>query len=218
MRSTVLPLVVSVVLLAALPARADAPAGIVMDLAGETSPALAGMAEIPANTLVQLQPSTKLTFLHYARCKLVTVIGGTVTLTRADYKADGKVENEADGPCPRVYSLTDTGGQGRSSGGIISRGLSMAPRWPASPQIAFTGARASTITGAAIVADGPAGQPLQLAITGAWAKLPQGAPPLQRDGHYTLRLTMSDRHDPVDTPFIAAAPSDAGALVVMRVD
>ena len=155
MRPTVLPFLVSVVLpFSAPPAWADGPAGIVMEISGETNPPLSEMAEIPANIPVQLQPATKLTFLHYARCKLVTVIGGTLTLTRADYAEVGKVENETDGPCPHVYSLSDSGGQGHGSGGIISRGVETAPHWPASPEIVFTGARANAVAAAEIRAEG----------------------------------------------------------------
>lgn len=189
-----------------------------MSLTGQTEPALSAMAEIPSNVPVQLKPDTTLTFLHYTRCKLVTVVGGTLTLTRADYKEDGRVESETDGPCPRIYALSDSG-EGRSTGGIIARGLSTAPHWPANPVILFTGVRANAVATAAIVADGQPGQPpIPLAVTGSRAQQPQGAPALRPDGHYTLRLTMRDRRDPVDVPFIAMAPSGADALVVLRAD
>ena len=92
MRYPLLLLLVFGVFSATAPARAEPPPGIVMAIAGETDPPLSAMAEIPANTLIVLQPRTKLTFLHYSRCKLVTVTGGTLTLTRADYKEDGRVE------------------------------------------------------------------------------------------------------------------------------
>ncbi len=35
------------------------------------------MAEIPAGTQLQLAPGTRPTFLDYARCKLITIEGGT---------------------------------------------------------------------------------------------------------------------------------------------
>jgi hypothetical protein len=218
MRPAVLLLLVLLALLWATPsARAETAAGIVMEISGETSPPLSEMAEIPADTLVQLQPNTKLTFLHYARCKLVTVIGGTVTLTRTDYKEDGKVLSEADGPCPQVYALPDSS-QGRSTAGIISRGLPTPLRWPVNPEIIFAGARANTVTAAAILTDEQPNQPLQLVLTGARAKAPQGAPSLQPGGHYTLRITMRDRPNPVDTPFIATTPGAVGTLVVLHID
>jgi hypothetical protein len=190
-----------------------------MEISGETNPPLSGMAEIPANIPVQLKSNTRLTFLHYARCKLVTVIGGTLTLTSADYKEDGKIEGETDGPCPRVYSLPDDNGEGRGTGGAIFRGSAIAPRWPASLDIVFTGTRAHSVAAAAILADGDSGPPpVQLSLTGPRATPPQGTPPLRPDGRYILRLAMRDRRGPIDMPFVATAAGEAGALVVLRVD
>jgi hypothetical protein len=219
MRYPLLLLSVLGVFSAMAPARAEPPPGIVMAITGETDPPLSAMAEIPANTLIVLQATTKLTFLHYSRCKLVTVIGGTLTLTRADYKEDGRVESEADGPCPHVYALPDTGAEGRSTGGIVARALDMPPHWPASPDIIFTGARARVIAAAAIFAEGQLAQPaLQLNVVNARGRPGQGGAPLQPGGHYMLRLTMADKRDTVDVPFIAVAPTSPGSLVVLRVD
>lgn len=199
-----------------VPARAEPPAGIVMAIAGETDPPLTAMAEIPANTLIVLQPRTKLTFLHYGSCKLVTVTGGTVALTRADYREDGQVESEADGPCPQVYALPDAG-DGRTSGGIVSRTLGTPPHWPTGPDIIFTGARSRSVTAATILSEGQPPQPaMQLTVANARARAGQGAP-LQVGGHYLLRLIMAGGRDPVDVPFIADAPGP-GALVVLRLD
>ncbi len=103
------------------------------------------MQEDSGYASVTLPPGTQLTFLHYARCKLVTVSGGTVTLNRADYRVNGKIESEKDSPCPRVYALGD-GGDGRSTDSIVARGVSTAPHWPVNPEFIFTGQRAGAIT------------------------------------------------------------------------
>src|SRR5438067_802982 len=88
------------------PAFADeVPAGLVMSLSGSTSPPLAAMSEIPSASPLQLAAGTELTFLHYAKCKLITVAGGTLTVTRTEFVADGKILAERDGPCPRVHQL-----------------------------------------------------------------------------------------------------------------
>ena len=219
MRYPLLLLLVFGVFSATAPARAEPPPGIVMAIAGETDPPLSAMAEIPANTLIVLQPRTKLTFLHYSRCKLVTVTGGTLTLTRADYKEDGRVESEADGPCPHVYALPDTGAEGRSTGGMVARGLDMPPRWPVSPDIVFTGSRARAVAAAAIFAEGQLAQPaLKLNVVNTRGRPGQGDAPLQPGGHYVLRLTMANQRDPVDVPFIAVTPASPGSFVVLRVD
>src|ERR1700758_1130847 len=88
---------------------ADAPVGIVMAVSGTTTPALSAMTEIPADSAIKLDSGSTLTFLDYARCKLVTVSSGTVTLGRSGYKVDGRVESEVDGPCPQTYSMKDSG-------------------------------------------------------------------------------------------------------------
>jgi hypothetical protein len=216
MRYLLLPLLV----VGALTLRAwadDPPAGIVMEISGDTDPPLAAMGEIPANTSIQLKPGAKLTFLHYARCKLVTVTGGTLTVTRADYRDEGSAPTETDGPCPRVYALTDSGGEGHSAGGLVSRGIAPPPHWSASPDIIFTGARATRVAAASILFEGqPTHAPVELAMAGRRAHEPQGAPPLQPDGHYKLRLTIRDQRDPIDIPFTVTSGLDS--LVVLRID
>jgi len=205
------------VLLAAAPAWAE-PAGIVMAIAGESDPKLSAMEEIPANTPVTLTPTTRLIFLHYSRCKLVSVTGGTVALSRADYKVDGAIDSEKDGPCPRVYAL-GSGGEGHSTGGIVSRGLGGPPRWPVNPEFIFSGPRAGAVTTAAIFAEGKLDKPvMSLQLNGWRASEPADAPKMAADAHYVLRLTMRDLGQPVDVPFVGTVSSGPAALVVVRVD
>ena len=138
------------------PAFADeAPAGLLMSLSGSTSPPLAAMSELPSASPLQLAAGTELTFLHYAKCKLITVTGGTLTLTRTDFAADGKVVAEKDGPCPRVHQL-GANAPGTTSGGVstygtISRsGLRTHPLSPARAMLAprsFTKSRRASGSG-----------------------------------------------------------------------
>jgi hypothetical protein len=219
MRFTFLPLA-AVALLSAPPAGAETSVGIVMEISGQATPSLSEMAEIPANTPFQLESDTKLTFLHYASCKLVTVIGGTLALTRGDYKEDGKVESVTDGPCPHVYSLPDND-DGHGTGGTIFRGSATAPHWPTTPQIVFVGTRADAVASAEILVDASSRSnqpPVRLLLGGMRAKEPPGTTPLQPNGHYTLRLTMRDRRDPIDIPFVAMASGGGDSLVVLRAD
>jgi hypothetical protein len=200
-------------------ARSEPPPGIVMAITGNTDPPLSAMVEIPANTSIHLHGKTKLTFLHYARCKLITVEGGTLTLTRADYTEDGQVVSETDGPCPHIYALPDNGGAGRSSGGILERNLEMPPRWPVGSEIIFTGPRRDTVAAAAIIVDSKPDQaPIQLDLGDGRARLPQGATLLRPERNYTLRLTMRGRRDPVNMLFTATAPARSVPLVVLRID
>jgi hypothetical protein len=196
---------------------AEGPAGIVMAMTGDSNPPLSVMAEIPAGLSLQLKPETKLTFLHYGRCKLVTVVGGTLVLQAADYKSGGTVAGETDAPCPQVFELSNAGSAGRTTGGIVARGISLPPRWPANPQFVFTGPRAASVTGATILADNR--QPvLRLDVGPGWGKPPAGAAPLQTNARYTLLLTLRDQAQPIDMPFTVAGPAPIGTPIVLRFD
>src|SRR6187397_1369620 len=100
-----------VISLAPFLARAgEPPAALVMAVSGGTTPPVAAMSEIPSGTKVQLDPGTELTVLDYARCKMVTVNGGALTVTRFDFMTDGKIVAEIEAPCPRIHQLSASAG------------------------------------------------------------------------------------------------------------
>src|SRR5712691_3490665 len=119
-------------------------AGMVIKVTGETTPDLPARTEIPAGTVIRLGPEVVLTFLHYRKCKLVTVAGGTLELSPRDFTTDGKIEKEEPGPCPRVYQLPG------NAGGWVARDLP--PRLPVNSEIIFAGRRADRVTEAAVYA------------------------------------------------------------------
>ena len=120
-----------------------APAGIVMAMNGASEPPLSPMTEITANAPVRLEAGSKLTFLEYGRCKLVTVTGGVLTLTPSGYNTDGHVDGEADSPCPQTYSLASSGpGTGApTTAALVMRGGAGPPHWPVNAQLLLTGSR-----------------------------------------------------------------------------
>ena len=170
-------------------AGAEVPAGIVMAVSGTTDPPLSAMTEIPADTPIRLGTGVGLKFLHYSRCKLVTVAGGTLTLSRTEYKTDGHVESEKDGPCPRVYSLKS----GHETAGLILRGAGE-PRWPVNSEFLLTGAEAEKVQTAAVYAeDHPDNPVVQLDVAGFRAAKPAGSAPLVPNTRYVLRLTSKNQ-------------------------
>ena len=194
----------------------EPPAGVVMALSGSTTPPIATMAEIPAGTPVQLAPGTELTFLHYGKCKLVTVAGGSLTVTRTDFTTDGKIVGEKDGPCPRVHQLRGNT-SGMVSGGLVMRGVTAAPRWPLNRELVFAGAGSDKLKGAAIYAESRLDAPLvRLDVSGHQARFPANTAALAANERYVLRLTMGDGPDAVDIPFIGAAPDGPSLLVILR--
>src|SRR5712692_4082516 len=84
----------------------EPPAAMVMAVSGNTIPAISAMSEIASGIPVQLAPGTELTVLDYTRCRMVTVSGGTLTVTRFDFVTDGKIVAEIKAPCPHVHQLS----------------------------------------------------------------------------------------------------------------
>jgi hypothetical protein len=197
----------------------ETPAGIVMSVAGKTDPPLSPMTEIAADQPIVLSGGATLTFLDYARCKLVTVSGGTVTLSSTAYKTDGRVESETDGPCPQVYSVKEPGDDSRSTGGLVMRGGLGPPRWPVNTQFLLTGPRAGDVRAAAIYPeDHPDTPAATLQMGSGRAAEPQGAPLPSPNVRYVLRLTTDNGSATREITFIGAAPSDAQPVVVLRLD
>jgi hypothetical protein len=217
MRYVALSLLVLTVWLFSSPASAEEPVGIVIAVSGDIDPPLSAMAEIPDGVQISLKGEARLTFLHYSLCKIAVVAGGTVTLSRANFVSDGRIESEKDQACPRVYSMSDTSEANRSSGGAVIRGAMATPQWSPSAEFIFTGPKAETITAAVIVsADSPGQPPIPLQISGGRGRQPAGARPLKPGGHYTLRVTTRDRPTPTEMPFVTAAPGASGSLIVLR--
>ena len=211
-------LVIAALLLPAAAGAADPPAGMVMKITGPTNPSLLTRAEIPSNTPVKLEPGSQLTFLHYTKCKIVTVNGGTVTLTRTDFTTDGTVESEKDGPCPRVQQLTGNM-VGGTSGALVMRGIPTATRIPVDADIVFTGDRAKKVTGAAVYDEkNPDHALFRLTIADGRATAPITAPPLVPNNRYILKVEVSDQPKPLELGFVGVDPAGDGALMVLRVD
>jgi hypothetical protein len=195
------------------PALAGEPdaAGIVMKVTGQTTPDLPVRTEIPTDTEITLGPAVELTFLHYRKCKLVTVAGGTLELSARDFTTNGKVEKEEPGPCPRVYQLAG------SAGGWVARDLP--PRLPVNAEIIFAGTGADRIAEAAVYLADQRDRPLfRYDLVDRRASRPAAAAPLAAQQRYVLRMRMSDRPDPIEHGFIAVAPDSGGSLVVLRID
>ena len=191
-------------------------AALVMAVSGSITPVVAEMSEIPSGAPIQLAPGAELRLLHYARCKMVTVTGGTLTVTRADLVTDGKIVAEQDAPCPRVHQLS-ANAPGTVSGGLVMRGLSSTPRWPLNREIVLAGEGTDTLTTAAVYAEARLDTPLvRLDLSRHRARFPACSAPLAVNERYVLRLTMGDRAEPVDISFIGAAPTAPSLLVVLR--
>jgi hypothetical protein len=205
-----------------LPASAaEAPAGIVVAVNGRTEPPLSPMTELTANTPIRLEAGSKLTFLDYGRCKLVTVAGGVLTLTQAGYNTDGHVEGEEDSPCPQTYSLASSGPgtSAPTTAGLVMRGMAGPPHWPVNAQLLLTGPRAGEFHTAAVsAADRPDSQPTAFVIADGKVVASPGALPLLPNRRYVLRLIPSDKSKASELIFVGSAPKQPQPLIILRLD
>ena len=114
--------VVSSAIPAALAAGA-APVALVMAVEGATTPRVEVHQELLPDTRIALAKGARISILHYVKCTILTVRGGSLLATEADVEAaSGQVESSRPGPCPRVQRIT-VAGQSASSGVVISRAV-----------------------------------------------------------------------------------------------
>ena len=140
-------------------------------------------------------------------------------MSPADYRADGQVESEQNGPCPRTYTLTRDGAGARTTGALVVRNLERVPHWPADPEFVLTGAAAGRVGGGAIYAGDSLDQPVaRLDLAGKRRNFAREHRPGPRGQNYKLRLTIAGRPEPAEIDFVAAAPTGRSALVILRVD
>jgi hypothetical protein len=195
-------------------AQNDPPVGLVMALSGNTSPPIAVMAEISPGTPLRLGLGTQLTFLHYGRCKLVTVSGGTLSLGRTEFQTDGEIVAEKDGPCPRIHPLSEAGAV---AGGILMRGGGALPRLPLDHEIVVVGRGINVINAGVIYAEDKFDAPLvRLQVSGHSLRFPASSERLTPNGRYVLRLAPEGRTQAIDIPFIATAPDGPELVLLLR--
>lgn len=190
-------------------------AGLVMAVSGVTKPQLATHREVPAGTRVSLALGSRLVLLHYGTCSIVTLTGGTATVTERDVEAEARdVESRKPGPCPKVHRIA-TAGPGPLGGVTVARSVGPAAQ-EVTPgaTVVLAGADAASVT-AATMLDGarqPVGTPIM--IRDASFTLD---PALARRRTYVLTLSVDGHPQPVEVP-IAIAATGADGLLILRLD
>ncbi len=216
----VLPALLAITLSSPPAAAAGTPAAMIMAGTGATTPALPAMTEIPAQTSVTLGPGVSLTFILYARCKLVTVTGGTLILTGDDFSTNGQIASQQDTECPGRYDLREPGvASGEIPGVVRFRGAPGQPlRLTPNAQIVFSGDRADAVTGAALYPANHGPQPLfRYNLYYRRAIAPAGVSATMPNVPYVLSVTVSGQAAPVDVP-VVGAPAGGSTFVVVRIN
>lgn len=168
-------------------AQAGQPAALVLELTGDTEPALFPFAEIDDGTEIRLGEESRLGFVHYGTCKMVIMIGGEVRIEQRRYMIRrGRVESERAQECPRQVVLDEEG----TAAGVLMRGGEAVSAMPLRPSFVFVGARADGIAavevsaGDALVATLPA--------EGRRAAWPETAPDLEAGTVYAVEIAWVD--------------------------
>lgn len=158
---------------------------LALDIRGATDPAFEPFAEFAAGQSVTLKDGAEIEFLHYPTCETVLVKGGELAFSEQRYTArGGKVADVKRSKCPKTVSL----GSDTQIGGVVLRSipgpqiLSLATR----PGFVAVGGKRHAYRQVRVRKEG------QILFEGALAgnrfEWPDGRPPLDVDGNYTLEL------------------------------
>jgi hypothetical protein len=199
-----------------LPAQAQAPEAValVLEVAGNTSPAIAAFSELRAGSKVALGPEARLRFVHYKSCRMTRVRGGELTfLPSGHLLRDGTTESDELRTCPKRLGA---GAQSGVAGGLVMRGgdaatIQLSPQ----PALMIAGARSARF--ARVVIEGPGAQ-VSLQRTLA-APVWRYEGPLLPPGGYRLVAFAADGRKLVDEAVsIAASDSAAPEIAILRAD
>ena len=208
-------------------ARAQTPknSGLVLEVAGTTTPVLRPYTELPPSATINLGSAGRLVFVHYLSCRTVTVVGGTVTVDTDRYTATGS-KSEARTACPRAVTLKGGG----ETAGLLVRGMRPPPRdirqgpppltLAATPDLILVGERAAEVA-TVKVADGSE-TVLEVRVSSPRLSWPRNAPPLRTDTVYDLVFSFkNDATGPVTVPVVVApagSGSSSSSPVILTVD
>ena len=199
---------------------AQAAAALVLEVHGTIQPGVAPYQEVAAETQFTLADDARLVFLHYSTCRMVTVVGGSITLNTETYTMIGgakKVERRVD--CPRQVVLQAEG----SSAGILIRGAPMVPvlRLSTQPTFVLVGRRADDFAAVQVTTqDGVI--VLKAPLQGRRFRWPTGVAPLSANTAYKLTLLPAlEKAAALTASFVATAPAVSrrdSALLLVRVE
>lgn len=200
-------------------AAAQTASGMLMEVSGQTEPAVQALSEVQPGFTVKLAPGAKLSFVHYSTCKLVNVEGGTVTLKLTAYTVtDGKVLNEQK-RCPKRFALV--AGGSTEAGALVVRGdtaTAKARPMAARPIVLLAGVAADSYSAAEL----RSGDKLvaTMTVSGRRAVLPDSAPALKAGEVYQLVLVPKAGGKPATTAVtvVEAGPDPLDRSIVLSVE
>ncbi|MEO8676893.1 MAG: hypothetical protein ABI569_15065 [Casimicrobiaceae bacterium] len=202
---------ISYVLASAAAAQGLPPAAMVLDVTGQTAPALKARDEISVGTTIALQPTAQITILHYAACSIATIRGGSVSISPSQIDASAEnIVSARKGPCPRVHRLSTTASH-PSSGAVVMRSLPT-PLY-LSPEVYFsvTGSGAGEPRSAEVFDEKNETRIAVLTVEGPAVKSAQLLPAGQK---YVLRLLLKGRDTALEIPFTVRSEANVSWSII----
>jgi hypothetical protein len=192
-----------------------APVALVMQISGTTDPPLARHREVGEGTKVTVKPNSSLALLHYTSCSIVTLNGGTATITADAVVAPAaNIASTKPGPCPKVHKIAL---DGRAATGGVSLSRAVGPSGVQAP-LNFAA------NGTVVLAGAGAARAKSYDILDGYDRTVVKDAPV-RDGTFTLdgsakgqgpykmRIHFAKASDPIEVPVFLRA-SDGGVLVL----
>lgn len=138
---------------ASLSANAEEPQAVILDVVGDTTPAVEAFDELPAGTKLTLSPGAVVQLGHYATCAEVTVEGGTIAIEAERVMFDGNKSVTQDGEtCVSNVTLAVAD---LVSASIVTRSVvSGLPQIAPKPAVAVAGPDADGYTTLFVIAGG----------------------------------------------------------------
>lgn len=205
-----------------VPAAGDpAPVALVMQVTGTTDPPLARHREIADGKRIVVSARSSVALLHYGTCSIVTLNGGTATVTAQGVETPAaNIASTKPGPCPRVHKIA-LAGQTASGGVSVSRGVD-----PAANALPSTAAPINLASNGVIVLAGAnSGKAQTYELRDGYGRAIGKSLPIKDGmftldgsesarGPYTIRITFAKPIEPVDVQVFLSRSTDGGMLVL----
>jgi hypothetical protein len=184
---------------------------LVLEIDGPVTPALRAYREIPSGTTVSLGNDSRLIFLHYASCRTLTVVGGSVTFTTGPAPILKGTATRADvrGRCPKKFSAA-----GSDAAVVFREPSTRAVGMSATPEFILVGRRADDF-GAIRIRHGGR-ELIGRALDGPRFTWPADVPPLVPGAYVLELLPRASGTAPATVTFeVSTRPADAFTLITI---